>query len=103
MFTTASPGLRGIVGVSVLRQHARIGTPFSLAIFSHGIWLKLLQSLFKLGFFRGYPARQNSGDFRVQSPQLIDGNRFKVLGSHIFISLKNWGGAARSRPGRSAL
>jgi hypothetical protein len=43
----------------------------------------LSQSLIKLPFFRRYPARQNSVDFLVKSPKLLNGHQFKIVGFHV--------------------
>jgi hypothetical protein len=49
----------------------------------------LSQSLIKLPFFRRYPARQNSIDFHVKSPKLVNGHQFKIVGFHVHIP-ENW-------------
>jgi hypothetical protein len=43
----------------------------------------LSQSLIKLPFFRRYSARQNSVDFHVKSPKLLNGHQFKIVGFHV--------------------
>jgi len=48
----------------------------------------LSQSLIKLPFFRRYPARQNSIDFHVKSPKLVNGHQFKIVGFHVHIPKK---------------
>src|SRR5260370_26992514 len=44
-----------------------------------------MQPLLKLFFFGRYPASQNSGDFQMQSPKLVDGHRFKIVGFQLHI------------------
>ena len=64
--------------------------------------MELSQSLLKLPFFRRHPARQNKGDFQVQSPKLVDGHQLKIVRFHVVHILQNRL-AALSRGGRSEL
>jgi hypothetical protein len=45
-----------------------------------------MQSLLKLIFFLGYPACQNSIDFQMQSPKLVDGHQFKIVAFDLHIA-----------------
>jgi hypothetical protein len=61
----------------------------------------LSQSLIDLLFFRRNSARQNSSDFHVKSPKLVDGHQIKIAGFHGHIPKNR--SSARISAGRSEL
>lgn len=91
LLSSAGPSLCRLGRIPVLRNNLRVRTPLSRRVaVRKTAGLKLSQSVLKLSFFGSYPARKHSCDFQMNSPQLTERDRVKIVGFSFFHVPKNW-------------
>jgi hypothetical protein len=104
LLAAARPRLRGVRWIPKLRKNLRIGAPFTAWVHvRYAPSPEFLQSALKLSFFGRHSAHKNSGNFRMQSPKLVDGHSFKIVGCHGRMPQSNgaecrFNGGARAQP-----